>query len=110
MSRIPNTDSFFSAQICWNCGRPASETCSGCKVAKYCGSFCQHKDWESHHRVCRATQEELAAAATPGGRLVAAGGGRSYPPEDHQHAEGAAGSSSGSGGGNKSASSSPKEY
>ncbi len=109
MSRIPNTDSFFSVQICWNCGRPASETCSGCKVAKYCGSFCQHKDWESHHRVCRATQEELAAAATPGGRLVAAGG-RSYPPDDHQHAEAAAGSSSGSGGGNKSASSSPKEY
>jgi len=95
-------------QICWNCGRPASETCSGCKVAKYCGSFCQHKDWESHHRVCRATQEELAAS-TPGGRLVSGSGGRSYPAEDHLHPEGAAASNSGSGG-NKSASSSPKEF
>ena len=31
------------------------------KVAKYCGAFCQHKDWETHHRVCRVTSEELGA-------------------------------------------------
>ncbi|XP_022254577.1 protein CBFA2T1-like isoform X1 [Limulus polyphemus] len=37
---------------CWNCGRKANETCSGCNVARYCGSFCQHKDWENHHRMC----------------------------------------------------------
>ena len=42
-----------SKDNCWNCGRKASETCSGCNVAKYCGSFCQHKDWESHHKDCR---------------------------------------------------------
>jgi len=41
-----------SKDNCWNCGRKASETCSGCNVAKYCGSFCQHKDWESHHKDC----------------------------------------------------------
>lgn len=41
-----------SSESCWNCGRKASETCSGCNVARYCGSFCQHKDWENHHRVC----------------------------------------------------------
>ncbi|CAL1538578.1 unnamed protein product [Lymnaea stagnalis] len=41
-----------SAESCWNCGRKASETCSGCNVARYCGSFCQHKDWENHHHVC----------------------------------------------------------
>ena len=40
-------------QNCWNCGRKASETCSGCNTARYCGSFCQHKDWDNHHRVCR---------------------------------------------------------
>ena len=39
-------------QSCWNCGRKATETCSGCNVARYCGSFCQHKDWENHHHVC----------------------------------------------------------
>ena len=38
---------------CWNCGRKASETCSGCNVARYCGSFCQHKDWENHHKLCQ---------------------------------------------------------
>ncbi|ELU02685.1 hypothetical protein CAPTEDRAFT_223427 [Capitella teleta] len=41
-----------SAESCWNCGRKASETCSGCNVARYCGHFCQHKDWETHHKVC----------------------------------------------------------
>ena len=32
----------------------ATETCSGCGVARYCGAFCQHKDWDDHARVCRA--------------------------------------------------------
>lgn len=39
-------------QACWNCGRKANETCSGCNLARYCGSFCQHKDWEQHHQAC----------------------------------------------------------
>ena len=89
------------SQICWNCGRPASETCSGCKVAKYCGSFCQHKDWESHHRICRASQEELTAGS---GRL-----GRAHPPEDQQQQPDQP-VSNGHGNGSKSASSSPKEF
>lgn len=41
-----------SSENCWNCGRKANETCSGCNLARYCGAFCQHKDWENHHRVC----------------------------------------------------------
>ncbi|XP_056607625.1 protein CBFA2T2 isoform X1 [Triplophysa dalaica] len=41
-----------SSECCWNCGRKASETCSGCNAARYCGSFCQHKDWERHHLIC----------------------------------------------------------
>ncbi len=43
---------FVLSQCCWNCGRKASETCSGCNAARYCGSFCQHKDWERHHLIC----------------------------------------------------------
>ncbi len=31
----------------------ATETCSGCGVARYCGAFCQHKDWDDHARLCR---------------------------------------------------------
>ncbi|XP_049790100.1 protein CBFA2T3-like [Schistocerca nitens] len=41
-----------TANACWNCGRRANETCSGCNTARYCGAFCQHKDWDSHHQVC----------------------------------------------------------
>lgn len=56
---------FASPQSCWNCGRKASETCSGCNTARYCGSFCQHKDWEKHHHVCGQTLQGLPAPATP---------------------------------------------
>ncbi|XP_039931372.1 protein CBFA2T3 isoform X1 [Hirundo rustica] len=55
-----------SSESCWNCGRKASETCSGCNTARYCGSFCQHKDWEKHHHVCGQTLQGLPGAAAPG--------------------------------------------
>ena len=51
---------FFVFQSCWNCGRKANETCSGCNTARYCGAFCQHKDWENHHKTCG----QYAAQAT----------------------------------------------
>ncbi|XP_055313911.1 protein CBFA2T2 isoform X2 [Sitodiplosis mosellana] len=47
--------SIGTQNTCWNCGRKANETCSGCNLARYCGSFCQHKDWEQHHQVCGTT-------------------------------------------------------
>jgi len=50
--RAPPIYFFFSFQNCWNCGRRASETCSGCNKARYCGEFCQHKDWLSHMHQC----------------------------------------------------------
>lgn len=58
---------FAFLQSCWNCGRKASETCSGCNTARYCGSFCQHKDWEKHHHVCGQTLQGLPAPAAPAG-------------------------------------------
>ncbi|XP_008564090.1 PREDICTED: protein CBFA2T3 isoform X2 [Galeopterus variegatus] len=55
-----------SSESCWNCGRKASETCSGCNAARYCGSFCQHKDWEKHHHVCgQSLQGSTAVVADP---------------------------------------------
>ncbi|KAF0024808.1 hypothetical protein F2P81_023610 [Scophthalmus maximus] len=58
-----------SSESCWNCGRKASETCSGCNTARYCGSFCQHKDWEKHHHVCGQTlqAQQQQAGQQPGG-------------------------------------------
>ncbi|XP_043563432.1 protein CBFA2T3-like [Chiloscyllium plagiosum] len=53
-----------SSQGCWNCGRKASETCSGCNVAQYCGSFCQHKDWEKHHCTCGPNVQRLQPTNT----------------------------------------------
>ncbi|XP_028978769.2 protein CBFA2T1 isoform X2 [Esox lucius] len=57
-----------SSESCWNCGRKASETCSGCNTARYCGSFCQHKDWEKHHHVCGQTFQ-ASQASQPQGQL-----------------------------------------
>ncbi|XP_043937629.1 protein CBFA2T3 isoform X3 [Protopterus annectens] len=53
-----------SSESCWNCGRKASETCSGCNTARYCGSFCQHKDWEKHHHVCGQGLQGLQASSS----------------------------------------------
>nr|XP_046181203.1 protein CBFA2T1 isoform X2 [Oncorhynchus gorbuscha] len=75
-----------SSESCWNCGRKASETCSGCNTARYCGSFCQHKDWEKHHHVCgqtlqasQATQQQQGTetSTTPSSR---AGSPAGTPP------------------------------
>lgn len=54
-----------SSESCWNCGRKASETCSGCNTARYCGSFCQHKDWEKHHHICGQTLQAPQQGDTP---------------------------------------------
>uniref|UniRef100_A0A8C5W715 RUNX1 partner transcriptional co-repressor 1 n=1 Tax=Leptobrachium leishanense TaxID=445787 RepID=A0A8C5W715_9ANUR len=54
-----------SSESCWNCGRKASETCSGCNTARYCGSFCQHKDWEKHHHICGQTLQSQQQGETP---------------------------------------------
>jgi len=48
---------------CWNCGRKALETCSGCNMARYCSAFCQHKDWENHHNSCGRNAAAAVAAA-----------------------------------------------
>ena len=47
-------------ESCWNCGRKASETCGGCRQAKYCSQFCQHKNWEwIHHKQCMASKNYI---------------------------------------------------
>ncbi|XP_033009168.1 protein CBFA2T2 isoform X2 [Lacerta agilis] len=62
-----------STESCWNCGRKASETCSGCNIARYCGSFCQHKDWERHHRICgQGLHSQVKPTPIPAGRSAAA--------------------------------------
>ncbi|XP_077191391.1 protein CBFA2T2 isoform X3 [Paroedura picta] len=61
-----------STESCWNCGRKASETCSGCNIARYCGSFCQHKDWERHHRICgQGLHSQVKPLPLPAGRSAA---------------------------------------
>ncbi|XP_068436286.1 protein CBFA2T3 isoform X2 [Clinocottus analis] len=104
-----------SSESCWNCGRKASETCSGCNTARYCGSFCQHKDWEKHHHVCGQGLQGM-----PGGSSVPLGppssASSSAPPTHSEStppgALSLAGQSSlagGAGSGSGSVSASPKE-
>lgn len=65
-------------QACWNCGRKAHETCSGCNVARYCGPFCQHKDWDSHHKVCSpalastSTSSSISSSSTSSSTAIIA--------------------------------------
>ncbi|XP_077482479.1 protein CBFA2T3 isoform X3 [Stigmatopora argus] len=105
-----------SSESCWNCGRKASETCSGCNTARYCGSFCQHKDWERHHHVCGQGPQGL-----PGGSGVPLGtpssSSASNAPPSHSQSTppgplslaGQGSIVSGAGSGSGSMSASPKE-
>lgn len=46
---------------CWNCGRRAADTCSGCQKAKYCSQFCQQKHWEhGHFKVCNKDNSDVS--------------------------------------------------
>ncbi|CAG7712005.1 unnamed protein product [Allacma fusca] len=57
----------MDSETCWNCGRKAHETCSGCNMARYCSAFCQHKDWENHHSACgrsNSSSTERASGAS----------------------------------------------
>merc|ERR1719483_842067 len=67
----PDVQKESKEESCWNCGRPATETCSGCSLARYCGSFCQHKDWEAHSRICSREGQEsngMPHGSTGGGK------------------------------------------
>ncbi|XP_072412382.1 protein CBFA2T2-like isoform X4 [Chiloscyllium punctatum] len=68
-----------TSESCWNCGRKASETCSGCNAARYCGSFCQHKDWEKHHRICGQNLHAQAKVVPTGGSGPKAAKGEKSP-------------------------------
>ncbi|XP_041811222.1 protein CBFA2T3 isoform X5 [Chelmon rostratus] len=111
-------DSSESHQSCWNCGRKASETCSGCNTARYCGSFCQHKDWEKHHHVCGQGLQGLpGGSSVPLGTPSSTSSASSNAPPTHSESTppgplSLAGQSSiagGAGSGSGSVSASPKE-
>ncbi|KAJ7986057.1 hypothetical protein DPEC_G00346860 [Dallia pectoralis] len=93
-----------SSESCWNCGRKASETCSGCNTARYCGSFCQHKDWEKHHHVCGQGLQGL-----PGGSSVPLVTPSSGAPPTHSESSPPGPLSQAGGGRDGSVSGSPKE-
>ncbi|XP_060837802.1 protein CBFA2T1 [Rhopalosiphum padi] len=65
---------------CWNCGRKANETCSGCNTAQYCSSFCQHKDWETHHQTCCVHSAAAATATTTVDAASSPGKKQQQPP------------------------------
>ncbi|XP_046897458.1 protein CBFA2T3 isoform X3 [Hypomesus transpacificus] len=102
-----------SSESCWNCGRKASETCSGCNTARYCGSFCQHKDWEKHHHVCGQGLQGLPGnSSVPLGTPSSASASSTAPPTQSENGPPGPLSLTGqstAGGGAGSMSSSPKE-
>ncbi|CAL9701562.1 unnamed protein product [Knipowitschia caucasica] len=105
-----------SSESCWNCGRKASETCSGCNTARYCGSFCQHKDWEKHHHVCGQGLQGLpGGSSVPLGPPSSASSTSSSAPPTHSESTPpgplslTAQSSMAAGAGSASVSASPKE-
>eukprot|EP00730_Choanoeca_flexa_P010236 TRINITY_DN17232_c0_g1_i1.p2 TRINITY_DN17232_c0_g1~~TRINITY_DN17232_c0_g1_i1.p2 ORF type:complete len:195 (+),score=25.46 TRINITY_DN17232_c0_g1_i1:171-755(+) len=45
--------------ICFNCHqKPATKTCSRCKLGRYCGPECQRAAWKRHKIYCKAELAE----------------------------------------------------
>ncbi|XP_023646525.1 protein CBFA2T3 isoform X4 [Paramormyrops kingsleyae] len=94
-----------SSESCWNCGRKASETCSGCNTARYCGSFCQHRDWEKHHHVCGQSLPGATSSSSSSSSGAPPTHSESNPPASLS----LSGPAAGAGGGSNSTTASPKE-
>lgn len=46
---------------CAECGQPAAQRCSKCRVEWYCSRPCQVKAWKSHHKkLCTMLQQTNA--------------------------------------------------
>ena len=51
-------------RLCANCSAPARYTCSACKDAHYCGSFCSRAHWKHHKIACKRTTDMLEMRRT----------------------------------------------
>jgi hypothetical protein len=72
----------LSHSLCWTCGSPGAVAgatpctkllhCGSCKVALYCNTTCQKKDWKSCHKgsSCKAEKELRLKGDTCEGELV----------------------------------------
>ena len=52
----------MSSAVCFVCGAPTLEVCSGCKVVRLCSTTCLQALWRTHKHVCRAKGAALQQA------------------------------------------------
>jgi TPR repeat protein len=58
--------------ICARCPRPATKTCSQCKMMSYCSAAHQREDWKDVHKIeCPALKAAAETARDPGTGLAA---------------------------------------
>lgn len=53
-------EEFMEEPKCEECGDPATQRCSKCKVAWYCSRDCQLRQWKKHKAICKMFAESKA--------------------------------------------------
>ena len=51
-------EDFMEEPICEECGEPATQRCSRCKLAWYCSRDCQMRQWKKHKKLCNMFVEK----------------------------------------------------
>ena len=54
-------EDFMGEPICEECGAPATQRCSRCKLAWYCSRDCQLRQWKKHKTLCAMFVEKSKA-------------------------------------------------
>ena len=56
-------EEFLEDPKCEECGDPATQRCSKCKLAWYCSRDCQLRQWKKHKPICKMFQESAKREA-----------------------------------------------
>ena len=52
-------EDFMDDPKCEECGDPATQRCSKCKLAWYCSRDCQLRQWKKHKKLCSMFVEKM---------------------------------------------------
>lgn len=60
----------MASRRCPSCTEPGTLMCAGCKIAKYCSTYCQQADWPYHKVLCKSLKEFQTRPAPEMRRVV----------------------------------------
>ena len=56
-------DNSSSADGCYKCGKPSTQKCSRCNIARYCCKDCQVSHWPTHKKACKIDSDAVKTSS-----------------------------------------------